>query len=360
MSRSELLTGLRVLDLSLWQPGHYTTQLMASLGAEVIKVEPPGGDRMRSQGDRFYCFNGYKRSVLADLKTPEGLARVLALAAEAEVVVEGSRPGVSERLGVGYEALRKLNPAVVYCSLSGFGQTGPLAMHSGHDWNYQAYAGSIVTTTEPPVVSPALIADQGSGMTAAFAILAAVICARRTGEGEYIDVSMTDVVASWVAPAGALDPSRATPEHGGVPGMGVCRTRDGRYVVLGVYSEDHLWDRLVGGLGLDDLVGVAFKARATRRDECDARIGAAIAARDRDELVGELAGHGVPIAPVLRREEMLEHPNFTERGIIAPAPDGTRALGHPFLCRNHPPRPPGEPPELDELGDGGFTPRSAS
>ncbi|MGE0387660.1 MAG: CaiB/BaiF CoA transferase family protein [Gammaproteobacteria bacterium] len=348
-----LLAGLKVLDCSLWQPGQYAAQLLADLGAEVIKIEPPGGDRMRFMADRFFTVNGHKRSVVADLKTGAGRVRVLDLARQAEVFIEGFKPGVADRLGVGYAHLSAVNPALVYCSISGFGQSGPLAMHSGHDHNYQAYAGAIAFAGDQPAFTSALIGDQGSGMTAAFAICAALLCARRTGEGERIDVSMADVIAGWVAPSIAVDPSRPFPISQGVAGMGLFATADG-FVVLGVFTEDRLWDKLCAGLGLGDAIGLGFDARSLRSAELNARLAGALRVHPRDAIAARLGAQEVPIAPVLSPEEMLELPHFVEHGLFARAPDGTRSIGHVARYRNHPARPPGLPPDLGEHGDGGF------
>lgn len=354
--RGKLLDDLRVLDLSLWLPGHVATQLLADLGAQVLKVEPPGGDRMRPQVGQFSNFNGRKRSIVVDLKDDADRARLLELVGQAEVVVENFRPGVADRLGVGFDALRAVNPAIVVCSITGFGQTGRLAGVGGHDHNYQAYAGAF---TFPPASEPMpaalLVGDQGSGLAAAFAILAAVSCARRTGEGEHIDVAITDLLASWVVPAGPIDSrSPSAPDASTLPGLGVFRSRDGRYVELGVYSEDRLWDALCAALGLDRHMGLTMAERAGQADELRRALAAAIGERDRDELVESLSPRGVPIAPVLTRDEMLEHPNFVERGVIARGPDGLRRVGHPIRYARHPALPPGRPPQLDEDRERGF------
>jgi crotonobetainyl-CoA:carnitine CoA-transferase CaiB-like acyl-CoA transferase len=355
-----LLDGLRVLDFSLWQPGHYATQLLGDLGAIVVKVEPPGGDRMRVLPDRFVNFNGHKRSVVLDLKQPAGRARALELAALAEVAVEGYRPGVAAALGVGYEALSAVNPALVYCSISGFGQDGPLARETGHDLNYQAYAGALRHEGHggpagEPVPSDVLVADQGSGMTAAFAILAAVLCARRTGEGERIDVSMADVVAGWVAPAGPIDERRAaTAAPIASPASGVFPTAGGGYIVLGIFTEDHFWDALCRALGLDQFVGLGVAERTGRVDELHAAVASALLARRRDEAVELLSGEGVPVAPVLSRREMLDHPHFWARGLYRTGPDGGRVLAHPVVYGRHPAAPPGSPPGLGEHDGVGF------
>ncbi len=348
---TQLLQGLRVLDLSLWQPGHYATQLLADLGAEVIKIEPPGGDRERGVLDRHENFNGRKGSVVLNLKSDDDRARFMALAAQAEVVLEGYRPGVAARLGVSFAQLQQVNPAIVLCSISGFGQTGPLAAEPGHEHNYQAYAGAMTLVQGSAPVSPGvLVGDQSSGLAAAFAILAAVLCARRTGVGEHIDVSMTDLMASWVAPLGAVDPRRPGLQHatghGGTPGMGTFQTADGQWVVLGVYSEDHFWDALCRGLGLDEHIGLGMQERSAQSAVLAAAIAEAIAQHSRQELLDQLRSASVPIAPVLTRQEMLEHPHFRERGTLTTGPDGYLTIAHPVRYRVHPALPPGLPAEL--------------
>src|SRR4051794_2290810 len=137
------LAGLRVLDLTVWRPGPYATQLLAEQGADVLKVEPPGGDPMRSMPDLFDILGAHKRSVILDLKQDADRTTCLSLAAEADVFVESYRPGVADRLGVGYDAVSACNPAIVYCSVSGFGAIGPLARVPGHDVNYLASSGAL-------------------------------------------------------------------------------------------------------------------------------------------------------------------------------------------------------------------------
>jgi len=176
-----LLDGVRVLDLGIWRPVPYATQLLAEMGADVLKVEPPGGDPMRVFPQLFAILNANKRSVVVDLKTPAGAARVLALAAGADAVMEGFRPGVADRLGVGYEAVQAVNPSVVYCSISGFGASGPMAQVPGHDINYQALSGVLAPRGQRPAAASIPVGDLGAGMTAAMSVVAAVLRARGTG-----------------------------------------------------------------------------------------------------------------------------------------------------------------------------------
>ena len=177
------LAGVRVLDLTIWRPGPYATQLLSEIGADVIKVEPPGGDPMRVYPGLFASLHANKRSIVLDLKSDDGRRRGLELAAGAHVVIEGFRPGVADRLGLGYDAVRQVNESVVYCSVSGMGQTGPLALVPGHDLNYVAWAGALSPDGGAPVVPAIPVADLAGGMAAAFAICAAVVRLQRTGPG---------------------------------------------------------------------------------------------------------------------------------------------------------------------------------
>lgn len=360
-----LLDGLRVLDLSLWQPGHTATQLLADLGATVLKVEPPGGDRMRFMEDRFVNFNSGKRSMVLDLKRDDDRDRLFGFVAEAEVVVENYRPGVADRLGVGFAGLTAVNPGIVLCSITGYGQTGALSMLPGHDHNFQAFAGAFTQPSGglPPAPSGLLVGDQGGGLAAAFAILAAVLCARRTGEPEHIDVSITDLLASWVAPMGSISDDTAadfetTAEQ--LPGMGVFETADGSFVELGVFSEDHFWDMLCDSLGLTQHVGLGMADRSARAGALRRAIGSAIRSRTRHELVQSLTDAGVPIAPVHTRVEMLNHFHFRERGVIATGPAGRRMVAHPIRYSIHPAMPPRSAPALGQHDQVGFDPQSRS
>ena len=359
---AELLTGMRVLDLSMWQPGHVATQLLADLGADVLKIEPPGGDRERVMADRVANYYGHKRSLVLDLKQKGHRARLFELVAEADVVVEGYRPGVAGRLGIGYDQLAAINPALVYCSITGFGQTGPLAQGTGHEHNYQAYAGVYVSPEKGarPVASGALVGNQGGGLAAAFAILAGVICAHRTGRGEHIDVAMADLLVSWVAPMGSISERLPSPPRTDESaGMGLFATADGGHIVLGIFTEDHLWSILCRHIGLEEHADLNFAQRTERAGQLRCQVEGCFASRRRDDLVAELAPLGIPIAPVLTRDEALAHPHFCARGVITQGPDGDRRVGHPILYRNHAARRPGRPASIGEGGESGFQPHRA-
>lgn len=351
---------MRVLDLSVWRPGPYATQLLAEAGADVLKVEPPGGDPMRQYPGLFARVNVGKRGIVLDLKDAGGRARLLRLAAGADAVVEGFRPGVAERLGAGYEAVRAVNPAVVYCSVSGLGQTGPLRDVPGHDLNYQAWSGLLAPEGGRPSVPSVPLADLAAGMAAAYALCAALVRRLTTGDGERIDVSMADLLATWtgVTPAdgGAGSPGRAPPDArapaaGGtaVPGYGTYETADGRHLTVGVVSEDHFWAALCTAL---DLPGgdLGFAERMARGPALQSALASALARLPRDEAVARLLGAGVPVAPVLTRHEMAELPHFVARGTVVPGPD----TGHPVRFELHPAAATTPAPALDQHGGEGW------
>lgn len=353
-----LLSGMRVLDFGQWRPAPYATQLLADLGAEVLKVEQPGGDPMRAFPEIFATVAGHKRSVVLDLKDPRDRARALELAAEADVVVEGWRPGVAARLGVGPDDVRGVNPSVVYCSLSGFGASGPLMDAPGHDVNYQARAGSLAPDGGVPAPSPSPrvpFADLAGGLAAAFAICAAWIGRQRTGDGDTIDVSMTDVLASWTGVVGGGALEGVEGEVHGMPAYGIFAVTDG-YVALGVIVEQHFWDATCRSLGLDDLVGIALPEQMARGDEVRRRITAALAPCARDEVVARLLAAGAPISPVLSRAEVIDDAHLRARGTVVDTPDGA-AFSHPVHYGSHPARGPGRPPDPDEHRADGFSPR---
>ena len=337
-----LLSGVRVLDLSIWRPGPYATSLLVALGADVLKVEPPGGDPMRQYAGLFESINAGKRSIELDLKDGDGRDRAMALAMESDVLVEGFRPGVMARLGLDADTVRGANRALVYCSISGYGQTDFRAHLPGHDVNYQAWAGALAPEGGTARVSALPIADLAGGMAAAFGICAAVLGRHATGEGSYLDVSMTDVLATWTGRIGSADgDSGGGPAPSGpVPGYGIFDTADGGQVALGVISEQHFWTNLCAELGLDDLAPLTFSERSARGAEAQGAVTKAIAERCRDELVTALTAVAVPVAPVLDRKGMVTS---------APFP--------PFPIRLALPEVGNGAPALDQHRGEGFRPR---
>jgi crotonobetainyl-CoA:carnitine CoA-transferase CaiB-like acyl-CoA transferase len=350
-----LLAGTRILDFTIWRPGPYATQLLAELGADVCKIEPPGGDPMRAYPTLYETLNVNKKSVMFDLKSEPGRRRALELAADADVVIEGYRPGVAARLGIGYDDVVAVNSSVVYCSLSGLGQDGPLAHTVGHDLNFQAWGGALAPDGGTPVVAAIPVADLAGGMAAAYAICAARVHQQRTGDGEHIDVAMADILATWTgadrpAATGVDDDVR------GVPGYGVFKTADGA-LTLGVLTEDHFWHALCVVLALDDCASLPFLTRMRQAETLQSRIAETIAPRARDELVAQLLAAGVPVAPVLDRAGMLQLPHFAARSVVRTRADGATATGHPVKFTAHPATWTSAARALDADHGRGFEPR---
>lgn len=324
------LVGVRVLDLSRLLPGPYCTQLLRDLGAEVIKVEDPhGGDYVRhtppllADGNSvfFHALNRGKKSVCLDLKNDGDRERFLALVATADVVVEGFRPGVLDKLGVGPARLLEANPRVVVCSISGYGQHGPLAKRAGHDVNYLARAGALALMREPTVL-PVQVADlAGGALPAAFSICAALVGRATSGKGAILDVSMTHQAHGLLA----LTLSRASvpdePPLGGgrdlligaVPCYGVYRTKDGYLSVGGI--EPKFWMGLCAALELPELADRGLDSGAAG-DEVRALLSAKLASRTTDEWAAALAPLDVCVEPVRAPEEVLADPSFARVDVV--------------------------------------------
>lgn len=354
----DLLHGVRILDLSIWRPGPYATQLLADLGADVLKVEPPGGDPMRVFPELFSTLNANKRSVVLDLHNPLDRDRAHELVADADALVEGFRPGVAARLGMSDDDVRAVNPSIVYTSVSGYGQDGPLARTPGHDLNYQAYAGMLTPNGGDPVECTVPVADLTGGVFAAMATCAALLGREHTGRGERVDVAMAEVLATWSGPFSATAVAGRDKPMPKLPSYGSFRTADGGWITLGIIDEQHFWAAVCDALDLKDLRDLDMLERVARHEETSARLTAAIASRARDDLV-TLLGDQVPVAPALTRAEMLQHPQFVHRGLVGLATgDGTPTMGYPVHLTSHPARSPSRAPSLGEHQTEGFRPRA--
>ncbi len=327
-----LLNGIRVLDLSLQLPGPFCTLMMADYGAEVIKVDEPN-PRVRnpfateeaglSPADRY--LNRGKRSLTLNLKTPEGKEIFGALAESADVVVEGFRPGVAARLGVDYAGLSARNPRLVYCSISGYGQTGPMRDMAGHDINYISYAGILGLCGQkdgPPVLPPVQIGDLfGGAMMALSGILMALLSRQATGRGRLVDVSMTDGAMAMLSIhaasflAGGEEPGKGEmPLTGMYPCYDVYLCSGGGYVSLGAL-ESWLWKGFVEALGREDLAGLQF-ATGEEGQRVRADLREIFASKTREEWVRFYEGKDICISPVLSLPEALSHPNTKEREMV--------------------------------------------
>ncbi len=310
------LTDYLILELTTQLPGPYCSMLLADLGASVIKVEPPGGDPLRRFPPAFASVNRGKRNIVIDLKKEAGGEVMRRLVRRADVVLEGFRPGVAGRLGVDYPSVKHLNPAVVYCAISGFGQEGPYRNRAGHDINYLAIGG-LLGRGDPPAVPPVLISDLSSGLYAALAVSAALMHRTATGEGRFIDLSMTDCILSWMAldiATAAQEPDAAREQFlGSIPHYGVFETSDGRYISLGVVHEDHFWTRLCDVLGLEDWRDWSSEKRLNRAAAIRVKLQAVFATDSCHEWNRRLRKADVPCAPIYNLDELPDDPYIQYR-----------------------------------------------
>jgi crotonobetainyl-CoA:carnitine CoA-transferase CaiB-like acyl-CoA transferase len=241
------LQGVRVVDFAMFIPGPFCSAIFADLGAEVIKVEAPKGDPGRSYiPPQFRMENRNKRSIAIDLKSPSSRAVVEKLVGRADIVLEGFRPGVAKRLGIDFDTLRKAKPDLVYCSISGYGQTGPWRERPGHDVNYVAAAGGLAFPgqwLQPPTRSSLPVADMAGGSFAAIAVLSALVERQRTGKGVYLDLSLFEAGFFWAAMRHTLD-ANADPKAHIFPVNDVFETKDGKRLTLGIL-EEHFWQNFV-------------------------------------------------------------------------------------------------------------------
>ncbi|MGQ9594776.1 MAG: CaiB/BaiF CoA transferase family protein [Anaerolineae bacterium] len=359
------LEGVRVLDLTQLLPGPYCTMILGDLGADVIKVEPPsGGDPMRrappwigEESAAFLAVNRNKRSLAINLKRPEGREVLLRLAERVDVWVEGFRPGVTARLGLGPEDVRARNPHCIYASLSGYGQTGPYRTRPGHDINFAALSGMLHALYGPSPRLPAFqVADvAGGALWAAVAILGALVRQRATGQGCTLDLSMAHgtlallaLPAAWHLNPGAEGPPLEAALTGGRPGYHLYRTKDGRFLSLGCL-EPPFWADLCRALDREDLLPLlAPEDEETQREVTEA-LSSLFATRTRDEWVQFFRERDLPCEPVLTLEEALAHPLFAAMHLSLDHPTAghVRLLGLPFPAEAERPthRPP---PRLGE------------
>ena len=340
-----MLSGFTVVDLTQFLPGPMMTVMMADHGARVIKVEPPGGDPARQMEPMeaghsvwFANLNRGKESVVLDLKSEAGKARLNQLCAEADVFVEGFRPGAMARLGFDYQAVKAIRPDIVYCSISAFGQEGALAHHPAHDLATQALTGHLSVNDGPdgtPVVPGVPAADLAAGMTALSGVLMALLGRGQSGEGAYLDIAMYNSLLAWSphvaggAIAGGEPPVSARQRSlGGAAFYQVYKTRDSRHVALGG-REIKFARNLLSALGREDLLPLA-EAPAGEQGELIAFLRETFAARARDEWVAWFADKDVAFAPVLDFAEALRQPHVAERGLLVEDARGAHHIAPPI------------------------------
>lgn len=359
------LAGLRVIDLTRYIPGPYCTWILAALGADVVKVEePPLGDATRlvppavgEESALHATLNRGKRSLVVDVRKDEGARLVARLAATADVFVEAYRPGALARRGLGHEALRAANPRLVYCSVSGYGQAGPLAQRAGHDVNYTARAGLLQAFQDAdgrPVLPGTQLADMSGGLFAALGILAALQARERTGRGQVVDASLMDSALALNTGAltrllaGGAERDELTGTHAC---YGLYRCRDGAWLSVGAL-EPKFWEGLCAALGLPDAAERQWDTGAAAA-ELRERLGRAFAQRDRAEWLRLLEPLDVCVEPVLSPAEAWSQPQAAAMRVEQPYSGAIlRTLGLPFRLSDTPVQAAGEPPDLGAHADG--------
>ncbi|MBW3196895.1 CaiB/BaiF CoA transferase family protein [Marinobacter nauticus] len=327
------LANLKILDFSTLLPGPYATMMLADMGAEVLRIEAP--DRvdlakvMPPFDGKFSTTFSYlgrgKQTLQLNLKQPESVERVKQLVQDYDIVVEQFRPGVMDRLGIGYEVLKAINPKLIYCAITGYGQTGPYKDRAGHDINYLAISGVAShcgrADSGPPPMGIQIADVAGGSHHAVMGILAAVIKRQETGEGAFIDISMTDAAFALNAMAGAAalaggQPQK--PESGMLNGgtfYDYYQTRDGRWLSVGSL-EPQFSSRLCDTLGLGELKSYALSQKPEHQQELKAAIKQKIAERSLAEWRQVFADVDACVEPVLTIEEAAEHPQLKARGMV--------------------------------------------
>jgi len=335
------LAGVRVIELAGIGPGPFAAQLLARMGAEVIRVQRAGGGGFDPAGG--VSAGGRARAVSLDLKDPAGRQALLALLADADVLMEGFRPGVLERLGIGPDVCLARNPRLVYARLTGWGQDGPLAQRAGHDINYIALAGalgSFARAGERPVPPLNLVGDfAGGSMFLIFGVLAALLERTRSGRGQVVDVAMIDGVASLM---GFVYELRGLGMWGGPPGSNLLDTgapfydvyecSDGRYVAVGCL-EPQFYAEFVHGLGIDG-EDLPHQYDASGWPRLRERFASVLSGRPRDEWAEKFAGTDACVTPVLSLDEAPAHPHNAARRTYLPADGGWTPYPAPRFSRS--------------------------
>ncbi|MCS7365810.1 MAG: CoA transferase [archaeon GB-1867-035] len=331
------LEGIRVLDLSRVLAGPFCTMILGDLGAEIIKIERPGiGDDTRSWGPPFIdnesayflSVNRNKKSITVNLKHPKGKEIIYKLVAISDVLIENFRPGVADRLGVGYRDISKINPKIIYCSISGFGQDGPYRDKPAYDLLIQAMGGFMGITGEkdrPPVRIGVALMDIGAAMYAAIAILAALRTREKTGEGQRIDVSLLDTSVSWLSYmamnyfATGKNPIKMGSAHPSIVPYQCFMDKHGKYFAVAVGTDKH-WRNLCIALGKEKwIINPKYATNSKRvenRGEIIEKLSKIFKMKSRDEWIKILEKNKVPCAPVNEISEVLSNPQVLHRKMV--------------------------------------------
>jgi len=353
------LEKVRILDLTHMPPGQFCSMMLGDMGAEVLRVEQPpkagasggGGDATIAKFEElmnsaYAAFNRNKRSITLNLRDEEGRRILYKLAGEMDVLVEGFRPGVAERLGIDYKTLSELNPRLIYCSMSGYGQSGPYRDMPGHDINYVAIGGALRTFGDPPPVIPNFVADYaGATLHAVIGILLALIAREKTGRGQHVDIAYTDGVVSLMTQFAAAylasgDPADARSQLQMLvsnAGYGVYKTADGKYISLGCV-EPWFWVNLCQALGKEEFI--PDFANWEKQAEIRPHFAEVFLTRNRDEWFDLFKEMNIPVGKVYEVEEVFKDPQVLHRQMLLEVEDPkggkTKHVGIPIKLADTP------------------------
>ena len=358
------LDGIKVIDLSLFLPGPQMTAMMADHGATVIKVEPPSGDPSREmepfeagQSVWFRTLNRGKTSVTLNLKSEDGLQRLYKLIEHADVFVEAFRPGVTDRLKVDYPTLSAINPGLIYCSISAFGQHGPLQHHPAHDMAVQAYTGYMSVNDDhhgTPVVPGVAASDMAASLTALSGVLMAIIGREKSGEGDYLDIAMYDSLVPWCAHTAGPSFAEGKPVKskdqrslGGAAFYQVYSTADGRHLVLGGREEKFVRN-LLYALKRPDLVDICMGAAGDTQKPAIDFFTEVFSKHTLEHWVDWFADKDVCFAPVLDFVEAFHSDQCAERSMLITGKNGEHVIGSAIKFSKEPATVSTEAPALGE------------
>lgn len=350
-----------ILDLTRLLPGPYGSLLLADLGAQVIKIEEPlQGDPVRwmppfanEMSYRFALLNRNKKSFSLNLKTTESREIFFELTQKADIIFEGFRPGVVERLGIDYESIKKINKRIIYCSLSGYGQCGPYRDRVGHDINYIGLAGLLYLTgnADRPIIPGVPVADLAGGMFAALSMIAALHARDATGHGSYIDISMTDAIISWMSLHMAelfgtgQSPQRGSlPLAGGWPYYNIYETSDGKFLSLGAL-EEKFWQNTCNALEVPEYAALQFSEE--KRAEIFAKLKSIFKSATLEDWLQRLEKLEIPIAPVNDVQAVFSDPQVRNRRMRIESNKFSQ-IGFPAQFSACAPVPPKAPPKLGD------------
>jgi crotonobetainyl-CoA:carnitine CoA-transferase CaiB-like acyl-CoA transferase len=352
------LEGIKILDLSRLFPGPYCSMILADLGADVLRIEDR---RFSGEGSGMPTVMRNKRHMTLNIKHPQGKEVFDLLVGDADVVLEGFRPGVTKRLGIDYESVKKTNERLIYCSITGYGQDGPYRNMVGHDVNYLSFGGVLGLNGEAgrnPAIPPIQVADMAAGgMNAALAIMAALIARERAGRGQYIDISMLDgIVAMLPFPASLLWGLGQSPRRGDLllsgryPCYSVYETKEGGFISIGAL-EPRFWEALCRKLGKENFISDQYEEGA-KREEMFSCLRKIFKGKSREEWMEELKDLDVCVGKVLTLEETFRDPQVVSRGMVTEFQDGRKGrmnlLSSPLKLLDTPPEIRSAPADFGE------------